>query len=230
VTPLQLAVAYAAIANGGKVVKPRLVLRTVDPEGHVIEGPQPETKGQAPVSDEHLKLVREALTGVVNEMGGTGGRSRVPGIKVAGKTGTAQVVGLEHTDHLDDDEVTMRHRDHAWFVGYAPADAPEVVVAALVEHGGHGGAAAAPVVQKVLAAYFDVELQPPPVPAAPSPPEDDVPEEAEIDEELPPQEDLAPPEELSPLEQPGETAPQPDEPRPGVQADAGAATRVAGTD
>lgn len=168
-TPIQLAVAYAAIANGGRLVKPRLVLRVVDPDGHVSEGPPPEVVGTAPVAPEHLARVRAALEGVVNEPGGTGGRSRVPGVRVAGKTGTAQVVGLEHTDHLDEEEVRLRHRDHAWFVGYAPAEAPEVVVAALVEHGGHGGSAAGPVVQKVLAAYFGVSLTPP-GPSAPAPP------------------------------------------------------------
>jgi penicillin-binding protein 2 len=63
----------------------------------------------------------------------------------------------------------MRHRDHAWFVGFAPAEAPEVVVAALVEHGGHGGSAAAPVVQRVLAAHFGVQLPPPRPEAAPAP-------------------------------------------------------------
>jgi penicillin-binding protein 2 len=70
------------------------------------------------------------------------------GIKVAGKTGTAQVVGLEHgskDEHLD---------DHAWFVGYAPAEAPKIVVVALVENGGHGGATAAPLVKKVMESYF----------------------------------------------------------------------------
>jgi penicillin-binding protein 2 len=123
--------------------------------------------------------VRAALEGVVSEPHGTGGRSRLPGVKVAGKTGTAQVVGLEHTDGLDEHEVEIRHRDHAWFVAYAPADAPEVVVAALVEHGGHGGSAAAPLVQKVLASYFGVPLAPPPppapapVPEVPEPPSDD---------------------------------------------------------
>jgi penicillin-binding protein 2 len=177
-TPLQLAVSYAAIANGGKVMKPRLVLRVVDPEGQVTDGPAPEVASTVPVAPEHLARVRSALEGVVNEPGGTGGRSRVPGIKVAGKTGTAQVVGLEHTEGIDEKEVKLRHRDHAWFVGYAPAEAPEVVVAALVEHGGHGGAAAGPVVQRVLAAYFGVPLAPaPPAPPAvsevPEPPTDE---------------------------------------------------------
>ena len=76
-------------------------------------------------------------------------------MRVAGKTGTAQVVGLKHTENVVDDNVAWELRDHAWFVGFAPAEAPEIVVAALVEHGGHGGSAAAPVVQKVLARYFE---------------------------------------------------------------------------
>jgi penicillin-binding protein 2 len=169
VTPVQLAVAYAAIANGGSVVRPRLVLSVTDPDGHVTEAPPPEVLGTAPVAPEHLARVRAALEGVVNEPGGTGGRARLPGVRVAGKTGTAQVVGLEHTDGKEDEDVAMRHRDHAWFVGFAPAEAPEVVVAALVEHGGHGGSAAAPVVQRVLAAHFGVQLPPPRPEAAPAP-------------------------------------------------------------
>jgi len=108
-TPMQLAVAYAAIANGGKLVRPRLVLRTEDLRGS--------------------GLSRHA-----------------------------------HTAGLEDDEITFRQRDHAWFVAYAPADAPEIVVVAILEHGGHGGSAAAPVVQRVLAAYFG-EDETPPVPS-----------------------------------------------------------------
>jgi penicillin-binding protein 2 len=154
VTPLQLAMGYAAIANGGKLLRPRLVLRTQDVDGNIEPGPEAETLGTVPVSAENLAIVRAALTGVVNEPGGTGGRARVPGVLVAGKTGTAQVVGLQHTEGIVDDEIEFRHRDHAWFAAFAPADAPEIAVAAIIEHGGHGGSAAGPVVQKVLAAYF----------------------------------------------------------------------------
>lgn len=153
-TPLQLAVAYAAIANGGKIVRPRLVLRSEDALGNMREGPEPEVVGTVPVDPEYLAMVRDALIGVVHEPHGTGARSRVPGVKVGGKTGTAQVVSLKHTEDLDDDEIEFRHRDHALFVGFAPAENPEIVVAAIIEHGMHGGSAAAPAVQRVLAAYF----------------------------------------------------------------------------
>jgi penicillin-binding protein 2 len=154
-TPLQLAVAFAAIANGGTLVKPRLVLRVADTEGRLVDGPPPELLGRVPVAREHLARVRDALEGVVESPRGTGGRVRVPGVRVAGKTGTAQVVGLQHTEGLDEDEITFEHRDHAWFVGFAPADAPEIVVSAIVEHGGHGGSATGPLVQRVLARYFE---------------------------------------------------------------------------
>jgi penicillin-binding protein 2 len=154
-TPLQLAVAYAAIANGGKLLKPRLVLQTEDQQGNAVPGPSPEVLGTVPVAPEHLERLREALEAVVGETGGTGGRARVRGVRVAGKTGTAQVVALEQTEGLEEEEVAFQHRDHAWFVGFAPAEAPEIVAVALVEHGGHGGSAAAPIVQKVFARYFE---------------------------------------------------------------------------
>jgi len=155
VTPLQLAVAYAAIANGGKVVRPRLLLKMRDRAGNVVPGPDTVVLSRVPISQENLAIVRDALEGVVMETGGTGGRARVRGVRVAGKTGTSQVVGLEHTEELDEDEIAFRHRDHAWFAAFAPAEAPEIVVAVIVEHGGHGGSAAAPIAQKVLARYFE---------------------------------------------------------------------------
>ncbi len=157
-TPLQLAVAYAAIGNGGRVVRPRLLLRTQDPDGRVTEGPAPETVSSVPVSPENLAIVRDALTAVVEEPRGTGGRARVPGMRVAGKTGTAQVVHLQHTQDLEDDQVPIKYRDHAWFVAFAPADAPQIVVAVINEHGGHGGSAAAPIAQRVLARWAEKHM------------------------------------------------------------------------
>jgi penicillin-binding protein 2 len=155
VTPLQLAVAFAAIANGGKRFRPRLVLSTQARDDLATPGPAPELLGTVPVDPAHLARVADALEAVVAEEGGTARRARVPGVRVAGKTGTAQVVRLKHTEDLEEDEVPIHFRDHAWFVGFAPFEAPEIVVAALVEHGGHGGSAAAPVVQRVLAKYFE---------------------------------------------------------------------------
>ena len=154
ITPIQLAVAYAAIANGGVLVEPRTVLRRETDEG-VIEAGEPKVLGRLPVAPEHLEMIRDALEAVVGEPRGTGGRARVPGVRVAGKTGTVQVVRLKHTEDLEEDEIPIKFRDHAWFVAFAPVEAPEIVVAVLVEHGGHGGSAAAPIAQRVLARYFE---------------------------------------------------------------------------
>lgn len=162
-TPLQMAVAYAAIANGGKLMKPRLLLRVERRDGSMVEGPPPEVRGTVPVAPEHLARVRDALHGVVADRHGTGGRSRLPDVEVAGKTGTAQVVRLKHTEDLEEEEVPLRFRDHAWFVAFAPVEAPEIVVAVLVEHGGHGGSAAAPIARRVLAKYFEGRKQELPV-------------------------------------------------------------------
>jgi penicillin-binding protein 2 len=112
------------------------------------------------VSERNLALVHDALIGVVEEPRGTGGRARVPGMRVAGKTGTAQVVHLQHTEDLEEDEVPVRYRDHAWFVAFAPAEAPQIVVAVLNEHGGHGGSAAAPIAQRVLARWAEKHVLP----------------------------------------------------------------------
>ena len=98
-----------------------------------------------------LALVREGLEAVVNEPGGTGGKARLPeelGVKVAGKTGTAQTRAMRGSKTL------AQENSLAWFAGYAPAEQPEIVVVALVEGGGHGGSTSAPLVQQVMEAFF----------------------------------------------------------------------------
>jgi penicillin-binding protein 2 len=157
-TPMQLAVAYGGLANDGVLMKPRIVLRRETPDG-AIEAAGPKVLGRLPVAPEHLALIREGLEAVVSEQRGTGGRARVPGVRVAGKTGTAQVVRIKHTEDLEEDEIPVKFRDHAWFVAFAPVEAPEIVVAVLVEHGGHGGSAAAPVAQRVLARHFEKQRE-----------------------------------------------------------------------
>ena len=142
VTPMQLAVAFAAIANGGKLFAPRILLGFEGPDGEFASLPEPQQLGTVPVAPQHLATVTRALEGVVYEEGGTGARVRVPEVRVAGKTGTAQVVQLKVTEGLEDEEIPLEHRDHGWFAAFAPADAPEIVVVALSEHGGHGGSAA----------------------------------------------------------------------------------------
>lgn len=170
VTPLQLAVSYATLANGGHVLRPRLALEAIGPGGVVVPQQREEIR-RVPVSDEHLALVREGLHAVVDAPGGTGRRAQVPGVSVAGKTGTAQVVRLEKTAGRTGLAIPRPYRDHAWFASFAPVEEPEIVVAVLVEHGGGGGANAAPIAQKVLQRWWDgkngrLPPEPPAVPAA----------------------------------------------------------------
>ncbi len=158
-TPIQLAVAYAAIASG-ELVRPRLVLRSEGEDG--VEEAAPAARRPLPVSPEHLALVRRGMTAVVEEPGGTGGRARVPGVRVAGKTGTAQVVRLQHTDGMAESAIPVKYRDHAWFGAFAPADAPEIAVGVFVEHGQHGSSGAGPIAQRILARYFEKRGMTPP--------------------------------------------------------------------
>ncbi len=153
-TPLQMAVAYVALANGGRVMTPRLVLAREE-DGRTVDEPVADAVNRVHVTEEDLARIRDALAAVVEEPGGTGGRARVPGVRVGGKTGTAQVVRLDHTKDMAEHEIPVRYRDHAWFVSFAPVESPEIVVSVLAEHGGHGGSAAAPIAQKILARYFE---------------------------------------------------------------------------
>jgi penicillin-binding protein 2 len=101
-----------------------------------------------------MELEKEALIGVVNESGGTGFRARLKGIAVAGKTGTAQVVSIKK-DSDKNTEVPESLRDHAWFVAVAPAREPKIAVSVVIEHGGHGGSAAAPIAREIIRTYMD---------------------------------------------------------------------------
>ncbi|HOI96420.1 MAG TPA: penicillin-binding protein 2 [Syntrophobacter fumaroxidans] len=158
-TPLQMAVGYAAVANGGNLWQPYVVMR--------VEGSTPaetdEIKGKLrrtiPIAKKHFDLVRKGLLGVVEDDRGTAHAVRDKSFLMAGKTGTAQVVGVADGANrkLLERMAKGKTRDHAWFVGYAPANNPRISVAAIIEHGGHGSSAAAPVVQKVIAAYLKSE-------------------------------------------------------------------------
>ncbi len=155
-TPLQIANAYAAIANGGTLFKPQLVDRVETPEGKVISEFEARETGTLPVSTKTLRLIRQALAGVVHDSKGTARGIRMDDLKIAGKTGTAQVVRLGE-ERKRPEELPYKLRDHAWFVGYAPAHAPKIVVCVLVEHGGFGSETAAPLAREVIKAYLRLE-------------------------------------------------------------------------
>ena len=147
---------YGAIANGGKVVRPRVVSRVEDADGRILQRVDPEIGAEFRLKPSTISFLQEALKGVVKDPTGTGRAARLPGIEVSGKTGTAQVVRMPQDENKAKDEsmVPYRFRDHAWFISYAPTESPEIVVAVLVEHGGHGGSAAAPLARQVMEEYF----------------------------------------------------------------------------
>jgi penicillin-binding protein 2 len=155
VTPLQMATMTAMMANGGVRHRPYYVERVEAPDGTVRRVIEPEILGYANVPVEIMDRVRRGMFDVSMAPGGTGGRVRapIPGIQVAGKTGTAQVVKLAQQPQRG--AIPVRHRDHAWFVAYAPYEAPEIAVVVLAEHAeGGGGSVAAPIAGEFLAHYF----------------------------------------------------------------------------
>ncbi len=153
VTPLQLARYTAAIANGGHLMQPYVVERIQTVDGEVIKQNQPREVGRIPVKPEHLRVIQEAMLGVLEDPMGTARRSKLKGIRVAGKTGTVQVVRQDRVDTSR--KVRRAFRDHALFTAYAPFDNPEIVVSVIVEHGGHGGAVAAPIARDIMRKFFE---------------------------------------------------------------------------
>lgn len=159
-TPLQLAVMTATIANGGTLYQPQLIKRIEDYTGNILKQASPIKLHESTLNQRNLSYVKHGMEEVVNHPRGTGKSSRLSGVIVAGKTGTAQVVRLK--DDPEDgektgkeEEISYRHRDHALFVAYAPAQKPEIAVAVIVEHGQHGGSTAGPISRQILKHYFD---------------------------------------------------------------------------
>jgi len=152
VTPLQMARFAAAIANGGDILRP-----------HLVAGKEPEIIRHVDVEPEHLKRVQEAMYAVANKPGGTAYyRLRHSPWKIAGKTGTAQVIAMSQNDEHEKNKAPKlnKHKDHAWFMGYAPYDKPKVAFAIFVEHGGHGGSAAGPIAKAIVQELAAQESRP----------------------------------------------------------------------
>lgn len=138
-TPLQMALVAAAVANRGTVMKPFVVKRVLRPNAPPVET-KPTVLKQIPLSPEQWRWIEEGMRAAVSGRGGTAHAANLPGIPVAGKTGTA--------------EDPPRPRPHAWFICYAPIDNPRIALAVIVEQGGHGGAVAAPIARHILEAFF----------------------------------------------------------------------------
>ncbi len=157
VTPLQQAVMIATVANGGTRYKPLLIRSaqsldgksTVEFEGEVLERVQFRRRT--------LELVRKGLWNVVNTRRGTAWQSRVEGMDICGKTGTAQVIGRKEKETEKDAKLRQQLKDHAWFVAYAPDQDPKIAISVMVEHGEHGSSAAAPIAKELIRFYLQPE-------------------------------------------------------------------------
>lgn len=146
VTTLQVASMMAAVVNGGKLYKPYLIM---GPEN----GIRPDSMKK--IKPAHIKLIKDALHGVVAGEKGTGRIARSDLVSIGGKTGTTQVVG----GGMDEKDIPEKFRDHAWFVAFAPVDGPRIVVSVFVEHGGHGSTAAAPIAGKIIEAFYKSKIE-----------------------------------------------------------------------
>ena len=143
VTPLQLSMMISAVANGGTLYRPEYIL-----------GQSAEKRGSVPVKPRVFRFLKTALEGVVADRHGTARKCRIPGVTVAGKTGTAQVV--RQVKRKQDEKMAWKFKDHALFVAFAPVEDPQIAVAVIIEHGGHGGSAAAPVARAVIERWLQL--------------------------------------------------------------------------
>lgn len=146
VTPLQMANFISMIANGGKHIRPHIRQEADENNPSTLIG----------VSNRTIDLIKNALRGVVNERG-TGWRAKIEGKEVCGKTGTAQISAA--TALKDSRTLPKEEREHAWFIGFAPREDPEISFAIIVEHGGYGGESAAPIAKNILEVFFEHKEQ-----------------------------------------------------------------------
>ena len=156
VTPLQLAAATSVLANGGKFISPHLVSKTMDPISQEESFPyKPDVISLPKKNIENWQHVVQSMVDVVHAPRGTARRSGLDAeYQFAGKTGTAQVIGIAQDEEYEKDELDERFHDHAWFIAFAPAESPKIAVAILVENGGGGSRSAAPIARKLFDQYL----------------------------------------------------------------------------
>ncbi|WP_137720092.1 penicillin-binding protein 2 [Methylobacillus flagellatus] len=172
VTPLQLAHATAIFANNGVAMRPHLVTSIQNNRTGISRPVKPQVMDQIALAPKHIDLVREAMVDVTRP----GGTAVIVGAgspySIAAKTGTAQVIGIKQNEKYDEKNIAERHRDHALFIAYAPAEDPKIAVAVIVENGSHGGSTAGPIARKVMDYYLLGKLpdaQPAAAAAVPAP-------------------------------------------------------------
>lgn len=172
-TPLQLAQATAILANDGGVIRPHLLRAVLEskpgasaPSSVLDAAPQAKATTLLSLSAENLNLVRLAMIDVTRPGGTAAKAGQNSPYTIAGKTGTAQVIGQKQNERYVESRVSERFRDHALFIAYAPADSPKIALAVIAENGGHGGSTAAPIARQVMDFYLLGKMPAAPVPVA----------------------------------------------------------------
>lgn len=153
-TPMQLAYATSILANNGVVYRPHVVRHIQNSQTNALTSIEVNPIRTISMKSESIDLVRRAMMDVTRPGGTAGVAGAGASYAIAGKTGTAQVVAMKQNEKYDERRVQERHRDHALFIAYAPAEAPTIALAILVENGGHGGSTAAPIARKVFDFYL----------------------------------------------------------------------------
>lgn len=154
VTPMQLAYATATLANQGTAIRPHIVNAVVNSKTHVVT-PVPHTVlDKIELKSQNLDIVKAGMVDVTLPGGTAASVGANAGYSIAAKTGTAQVIGIKQNEKYNEHSINERHRDHALFIAYAPAEAPKIAIAVIVENGGHGGSAAGPIARKVMDYYL----------------------------------------------------------------------------
>ena len=153
-TPMQLAQATAILANKGVAMRPRVVAAITDAKTGVSQATQPVISDKIPLDAANLEIVKLGMIDVTLPGGTAASVGANAGYSVAAKTGTAQVIGMKQNEKYNANLIAERHRDHALFIAYAPAEDPKIALAVIVENGGHGGSAAGPIARKVMDYYL----------------------------------------------------------------------------
>jgi len=154
VTPLQLAQATAILANNGVAMKPHLVAQiqnSLTGKRHISP---PVVQDKITLNPDNMDIVRRGMVDVTLPGGTAASIGANAGYSIAAKTGTAQVIGIKQNEKYNEHTINERHRDHALFIAFAPAEDPQIALAVIVENGGHGGSAAGPIARKVMDYYL----------------------------------------------------------------------------
>jgi penicillin-binding protein 2 len=154
VTPMQLAYATATLANAGNAMRPHIVNAIVDSKTNVTKNKGNIVADKVNLKDENLEIVKLGMIDVTLPGGTASAAAANAPYTIAAKTGTAQVIGIKQNEKYNEKNINERHRDHALFIAYAPAEAPKIALAVIIENGGHGGSVAGPIARKVMDYYL----------------------------------------------------------------------------